>query len=90
MTENEHEAPATSRRSILSRALGVGTAAAVLGAALFAAPAQAWSDQTLNGWRFCAKCFSLFYDGYPAKGTCPAGGGHGAAGYNFAIPVHSC
>lgn len=37
-------------------------------------------------WRFCGKCKSLFYDGFPAmKGNCTAGGGHTAQGYNFAL-----
>ena len=26
---------------------------------------------------------ALFFNGYSAKGVCPAGGGHQAAGYNF-------
>jgi cytochrome c5 len=38
-----------------------------------------------NNWRYCQKCHGLFYDGYPQKGTCPAGGGHVAAGYNFVL-----
>ncbi len=37
-------------------------------------------------WRFCQKCESLFFDGYPAKGVCPAGGGHSAAGFMFILP----
>ncbi|WP_415803174.1 LGFP repeat-containing protein [Cytobacillus oceanisediminis] len=28
----------------------------------------------------------MFYDGYPDKGKCPAGGGHQAIGYNFVLP----
>ena len=39
-----------------------------------------------NNWRFCQKCQTMFYDGYPGKGICPAGGGHQAAGYNFVLP----
>lgn len=38
-----------------------------------------------NDWRFCRKCQSLFFDGYSGKGACPAGGGHAAEGYNFAL-----
>ena len=36
-------------------------------------------------WRFCTKCFALFFGGYPEKrGVCAAdGGNHNAAGYNF-------
>jgi hypothetical protein len=37
-------------------------------------------------WRFCDRCFSLFYDGYANKGTCPTGGGHTASGLNYFIP----
>jgi hypothetical protein len=38
-----------------------------------------------NNWRFCNKCQALFYDGYPNKGRCPAGGGHVAQGLNFKL-----
>ncbi len=36
-------------------------------------------------WRFCVKCQAMFFDGSPSKGTCPAGGGHQAEGYNFIL-----
>lgn len=39
-------------------------------------------------WRFCQKCFSMFFDGYPDKGRCPAGGTHQAQGFNFVLPFH--
>lgn len=39
-----------------------------------------------NSWRFCDKCFNLFYDGYANKGFCPTGGGHRASGNNYFIP----
>jgi hypothetical protein len=29
-----------------------------------------------SNWRFCTKCYSLFWYGYPTTGSCPAGGGH--------------
>jgi hypothetical protein len=38
-----------------------------------------------HDWRFCNKCQALFFDGYPQKGVCAAGGGHVAAGYNFTL-----
>jgi hypothetical protein len=38
-------------------------------------------------WRFCGKCSAMFFDGYPNKGTCPAGGAHSAAGWMFGL-VH--
>ena len=37
-------------------------------------------------WRFCNKCFAMFYDGYPQKGRCSAGGAHFAQGYGFVLP----
>ena len=40
-------------------------------------------------WRYCAKCQGLFFDGYPAKGLCPAGAAHEAAGFNFGLPHDS-
>ena len=40
-------------------------------------------DPRQNNWRFCHKCQVMFFDGYPTKGTCAAGGAHEAAGYNF-------
>ena len=39
-----------------------------------------------TGWRFCNKCYGMFYDGYPAKGLCAAGGPHVAQGYKFVLP----
>jgi hypothetical protein len=38
-------------------------------------------------WRYCDRCFALFYDGYSEKGSCPAhgGGGHHAQGFNFLL-----
>jgi hypothetical protein len=39
-----------------------------------------------TNWRFCNKCFAMFYDGYPNKGRCPVGAGHVAQGYNFVLP----
>src|ERR1051325_1543428 len=39
---------------------------------------------TQTDWRRCQKCQVLFYDGYPNKGLCEAGGGHQSA---FLIPI---
>ena len=36
-------------------------------------------------WRFCHKCNGMFFDGFVAKGTCPQGGSHDAAGFNFVL-----
>jgi hypothetical protein len=43
------------------------------------------------GWRFCDKCFGMFFNGNPPNtsltGHCPAGGGHdGSNSWPFAIP----
>src|ERR1700733_8996843 len=37
-------------------------------------------------WRFCHKCNAMFFNGFPAKGLCAAGGGHEAQGFNFQLP----
>ncbi len=37
-------------------------------------------------WRFCNKCYSLFYNGFPTKGGCSTGGAHNAYGYVFHLP----
>ena len=39
------------------------------------------SDQI--DWRFCHKCSAMFFNGFPGKGICAAGGNHEAAGFNF-------
>lgn len=44
------------------------------------------TDSVQAGWRFCHKCNSLFFDGYPSKGVCTAGEAHVAKGYNFVLP----
>ena len=38
-----------------------------------------------KNWRYCEKCHAMFYDGYPNKGRCPAGGGHSAEGFTFVL-----
>jgi hypothetical protein len=37
-------------------------------------------------WRYCMNCHAMFFDGYPDKGACPAGGGHKALGHVFVLP----
>jgi hypothetical protein len=46
---------------------------------------QAGNQRQQYIWRYCEKCHVLFFDGYPAKGHCPAGGGHSAAGLMFGL-----
>ena len=31
---------------------------------------------TQANWRFCTKCYSLFWYGYSTAGVCPGGGAH--------------
>jgi hypothetical protein len=31
-----------------------------------------------NNWRFCSKCYCLWFNGLLNNGVCPAGGGHSA------------
>lgn len=44
---------------------------------------SAWAQKD---WRYCHKCHAMFYDGYPNKGVCPAGGGHAPSGFVFVLP----
>lgn len=38
-------------------------------------------------WRNCRNCQAMFFNGFPDKGRCPAGGGHDAAqSFNFVLP----
>ncbi len=39
-------------------------------------------------WEFCVKCNGMFFNGYPDKGKCPAGGGHQhhPEAYRFVLP----
>ncbi|MCS6595421.1 hypothetical protein [Bacillus cereus] len=53
-------------------------------------PWQQYSEFRLTGqpgWRFCDKCFGMFFNGDPnIKGRCPAGGTHHAYGFVFYLP----
>jgi hypothetical protein len=37
-------------------------------------------------WNYCGKCMTMFYNGFPTKGVCPAAGAHVASGLNFTLP----
>ncbi|MBL8126249.1 MAG: hypothetical protein JNM64_01345, partial [Chloroflexia bacterium] len=45
-----------------------------------------------GGWRNCMKCQALWFDGFPDKGVCPAGGGHelfpGSLHFRLSHPIH--
>jgi hypothetical protein len=36
-----------------------------------------------NNWRYCDKCFGLWFNGNPTNGVCPAGGEHEAFGVSW-------
>ncbi|MER5276540.1 hypothetical protein ABT025_12380, partial [Streptomyces sp. NPDC002809] len=79
------------RRDFLGRTLGVtvGLVGVTVAAGTFATSAAAMpagAQATQNNWRFCQKCFAMFYWGYPTDGVCPAGGSHSAQGFNFVLP----
>jgi hypothetical protein len=76
-------AKAPSRRTVL--AYGQGAALAGVPLAALAWPGAAAAAGVQADWRFCNKCQQLFFDGYPQKGRCAAGGAHQAQGYNFKI-----
>lgn len=50
-------------------------------------PFEPTNAQGQRDWRFCGKCFALFFDGYAEKGVCPKDGTeHSVVGYNFLLP----
>ncbi|MCJ0868024.1 hypothetical protein [Streptomyces sp. AP-93] len=91
---NQHsETEGPDRRAFLTRALGV--TAGLVGAAAagtFAAPASARESHALANqpnWRFCVKCYGMFFYGYQDNGRCAAGGAHSRQSrpdYDFVIP----
>src|SRR5262249_4046544 len=40
-------------------------------------------------WRFCSKCYGMFYNGTPDKGHCSTGGGHVPQGFLFQLHYDS-
>ncbi|MGW1075060.1 hypothetical protein [Streptomyces sp. NPDC002537] len=86
----------TDRRLFLTKAFGVtaGLVAVVAAAEVPAAaadrarptPAKPARVNGQNNWRFCVKCYVMFYYGYPDNGHCAAGADHSMAGYDFDIP----
>lgn len=43
------------------------------------------TEKAQANWRYCGKCFSMFYDGFADKGKCAGGGGHSATGFKFRL-----
>ncbi|MFI8438815.1 hypothetical protein ACIGJO_34820 [Streptomyces sp. NPDC079020] len=45
---------------------------------------MALTSQT--NWRYCNKCFGLWFNGNPTNGVCPAGGSHTSVGsFNYLL-----
>ena len=55
-------------------------------AALNKATASLIASKDRPYWRFCQKCFVMFYSGDKENGSCAAGGAHVAQGYPFFLP----
>jgi hypothetical protein len=65
------------RQALVASGLALLACASLRGTA-----SAAVGDQ--ESWRFCDKCFALFFDGSGNKGKCPAdGGGHTSQGFAF-------
>ncbi|MEU7986925.1 hypothetical protein AB0B56_18875 [Streptosporangium canum] len=80
----------SGRRAFLSRTLGVtaGLVGAAVTAGAYAVPASAQKSRLLaaqDNWRFCQKCFGMFYWDQTG-GRCPVGSGHVPYGFNFVLP----
>jgi hypothetical protein len=43
-----------------------------------------------DNWRFCNKCYSLWWNGRSDNGNCAEGGAHeGSGSWNFHLPADS-
>jgi cytochrome c5 len=73
-----------SRRNFLERMVRLTVTGATAPIILSALSPKAFAA-TQDSWRYCQKCHVMFFDGYPQKGRCAAGGGHVAQGYNFIL-----
>jgi TIR domain len=79
----------SSRRPLLYWLLGGVAAVAIIPFSVripWVAKESRLTEPAQPDWRFCEKCQSMFFDGYPTKGVCPAGGAHSAQGFNFVLP----
>lgn len=59
---------------------------AVLAIATGLLPVAAWAEQVQKQWASCAKCKTVFFDGYRNKAVCAAGGGHVAGPTRVQLP----
>ena len=72
------------RRNFLIKSGGALAAPLIIPA--LAGRVLADNENHQSQWRYCDKCEALFYNGFPTKGNCPAGGGHNAQGFDFGLP----
>ncbi|MFD9594327.1 hypothetical protein ACFWA9_16430 [Kitasatospora sp. NPDC059973] len=43
-----------------------------------------------SNWRYCGKCFGLWFNGNPTNGVCPAGGAHTSSGsFDYLLPANN-
>lgn len=74
-------APTVPRRRMIAQTASL----IALACAVPRQPASAMSASQ-NNWRFCQKCFTMFYNGALGQaGACPAGGSHIAQGLLFTL-----
>ncbi|GAA1505369.1 hypothetical protein GCM10009677_42130 [Sphaerisporangium rubeum] len=75
------------RRSVLAGAVALSISAVAVESVLAPTGAAAEPRYTMDGWRFCVKCFELFPTTNTTyyKSVCPAGGSHQAAGWTFRL-----
>jgi hypothetical protein len=79
----------SSRRTFLYWLLGGVAAVAIVPMSLrtfWVTKQSQLPNPSQPGWRYCQKCQCLFFDGFPNKGVCTAGGNHSAQGFNFVLP----
>lgn len=73
------------RRELLRA--GIAVTASASGLAWLGQPTTLFAQsRAQRDWRFCRKCQTLYFNEFPNKGLCAAGGAHEAAGFNFELP----
>jgi hypothetical protein len=82
----KHQSSRTSGSDVSRRRMLAQTASMIaLACAVSPRPALALSGEQ-NNWRFCSRCFTMFYNGALGEaGACPAGGSHLAQGMLFTM-----
>src|SRR4051794_23544136 len=63
------------------------SAGVILVASLWSQRASATDVQ--KGWASCAKCRTIYFDGFPNKGHCAAGGAHSSGKTRVQLPFNT-